>query len=129
MLDAQSPFNLAQKHADAINAILPTCKYVVGIRENGTGEVRFCPEDIEWDGESSLSWWNRGNMSCDCNRHLIFNRHSDESWDEDIPCGETRYTVVGIWFPDGSDIRDLDALNDFPWTRPTLTGSGDERCI
>lgn len=106
-------FDLSQPHADAINALLPNCRYVVGIRENETGEVRFCPTDVEWREDSSLSWWSTGNMSCDCNRHLIFNGHSRGCYDEDVPCGEGRYSVVGIWFPDGGEIRDLNCLNDF----------------
>ena len=112
MVDPQAEFDLTQGHADTINALLPTCQYVVGIRKNDTGEVRFHAETIEWK-EYSLSWWATGNASCDCNRHLDFHGHSEECWEDDIPCGTHRYTVVGIWFPDGSEYRDLTMLNDF----------------
>lgn len=107
-----APFDLTQEHADAINALLPECKYVVGIRKNETGEVRFCPVQLDWHN-GSLSWWSTGNYGCDCNRHLEFHGLSESSEDEDVPCGLTMYTLIGIWFPDGSDIRDLDMMNDF----------------
>ncbi len=112
-LDA--PFILTQEHADAINALLPDCKYVVGIRQNETGEVRFCPQGTEWN-DASLWWWASGNMSCDCNRELEFRREEEGFTFEDAKCSDGRFTVVGIWFPDGSGIRDLtalDAMNDF----------------
>jgi hypothetical protein len=107
-----APFTLTQEHADAINALLPDCKYVVGIRKNETGEVRFRPERLDWE-EGSLWWWNSGNMSCDCNRHLQFHGFSEECYRDEVPCTETRYTLVGIWFPDGGEYRDLMELNDF----------------
>ena len=32
----------------------------------------------------------------------------------EVPCcGESQYTLVGVWFPDGSDIRDLQLLNEW----------------
>jgi hypothetical protein len=111
-MDSKAPFALTQEHSDVINALLPKCKYVVGIRKNETGEVRFCPENLDWNEETSLGWWAHGNMSCDCNRDLMFHRQTKPEYDEDTPCGEIRYTVVGIWFPDGDDIRDLYWLND-----------------
>jgi hypothetical protein len=112
MVTPDTPLTLSQDQADAINALLPTCKYVVGIRHNESGEVRFCPQTLEWN-ENSLYWWSTGNMSCDCNRHLEFHGRTDECYEDDVPCGETRYTLVGIWFPDGSEYRYLDLLNDF----------------
>ena len=104
----KTPFELTGEHADAINALLPTSTYVVGLRENATGSVRFFPHDSEWH-EASLWWWSSGNGSCDCNRHLMF--HGEFS--EDVPCSEQLYTVVGIWFSDGGEIRDLWQMNDF----------------
>lgn len=106
-------FVLTQERAEAINALLPDCKYVVGIRENETGEVHFCPQTLEWN-DASLSWWESGNMSCDCNRELMFVRQK-EGWDwdtDDLKCSDGRFTVVGIWFPGGSEIRDLNQMND-----------------
>jgi len=107
-----APFELTPKQADTINTLLPTCEYVVGIRHNESGKVRFCPMKLKWE-EHSLSWWNTGNFSCDCNRHLEFHGYTDSAYEDNIPCGETMYTVVGIWFLRGGDIRDLNQLNDF----------------
>jgi hypothetical protein len=115
MVAPNAPFDITQEYADVINALLPTCAYVVGIRKNDTGEVRLCPQTLEWN-ENSLLWWSTGNMGCDCNRDMEFIRQDkDVDWGdlEPVRCGEFRYTVVGIWFPDGSSIRDLNYLNDF----------------
>jgi hypothetical protein len=97
-LAPHAPFDLTQEHADAINALLPSCQYVVGIRHNETGEVRFCPQNLPWNTNSS--------------RHLEFHGFECHE-DDDPPCGESQYTVVGIWVHDGSDFRDLNELNDF----------------
>lgn len=105
--DPNAHFDLTQEHADTINALLPTCKYVTGIRKNETGEVRFCPQNLEWN-EDTLWWWESGNMSCDCNRELEFRRQTEDCEMDDVECSDGRYTVVGIWFPDGSFIRDLE---------------------
>jgi len=111
-MNPDAPFDLAQEHADAINALLPDCKYIVGIRKNETGEVRFCPLQVEWN-ESSEFWWSTGNMGCDCNRELYFRRQTEDVHVNDVECSDGRFTVVGIWWPDGSEIRDMDLLNDF----------------
>lgn len=112
MVAPNAQFDLTQEHADAINALLSTCKYVVGIRKNETGEVRFCPQKHEW-GEHSLWWWSGGNGSCDCNKELIFRRQTEDVKLDEVKCSDDRYTVVGIWLPDGGHIRDLNYLNDF----------------
>ncbi len=105
-------FVLLQEHADAINALLLSgTTYVTGIRNNETGEVRFHAWKSEWE-ESTLGWWNVGNMGCDCNRHLIFYDYTEESYNDDVSCDGERYTLVGVWFPDGGDIRDLLELNE-----------------
>jgi hypothetical protein len=54
-------------------------------------------------------------MGCDCNREIDFLSAGGETVDfyKDYRCSDGRYSVVGIWFPDGSDIRDLEMLNDF----------------
>jgi hypothetical protein len=106
-MDHRAEFDLTQEHADRINALLPTCQYVVGIRENATGEVRFHAEELPWD-DSTLFWWSDGNNGCDCNRASFF--HDS---DIDCPCGFSQYTVVGIWIQGGDDIRDLDELNSW----------------
>ena len=98
-------FELTQEQADQINALLPYCKYVVGIRDNDTGEVRFCQQQLPWD-DFSLFWWTTGNFGCDCNRALVFHQRYTGT-----ECGNTQFTVVGIWFPDGGELRDLDELN------------------
>lgn len=109
-----TPFDLTQEQADQINVLLPTCEYIVGIRKNETNEVVFCPQDIKWH-DCSLFWWTEGNGGCDCNRVLMFLRARgsiDEEFEsDDDKCGTDKYTLVGIWFPDGSDIRDLQLLN------------------
>ncbi len=107
-----APFDLAPEHADAINALLPDCKYVVGIRLNETGEVRFCPQTLKWN-DASLWWWESGNMGCDCNQELEFRREEENFGFDDVKCSDGRFTIVGIWFPDGDDIRDLNEMNDF----------------
>lgn len=117
-VDPKAEFELTQEGADAINALLPTCKYVVGIRKNETGEVRFCAQHTEWlddDDGHSLWWWSTGNMSCDCNRERDFRRagNEEDGIEGERKCGEDRFTVIGIWFPDGDDARDLWLMNDF----------------
>ena len=114
-MNYDAPYVLDDAAADAINALLPTCKYVAGILCNESGEVRFCAQQTEWieDDHCSLGWWSTGNMSCDCNRELQFRQSIGEDPElDDVKCGDERYTLVGIWFPDGSDLRDLHLLND-----------------
>ena len=112
--DPQTDFELTLEGAEAINALLPTCKYVTGIRKNETGEVRFCPQYTQWNEKAGIWWWSAGNMGCDCNRELEFRRAGNEDEDADkVKCGKSRYTVLGIWFPNGEAIRDLLLLNDF----------------
>lgn len=108
-MKTDTPFDFTQEHADAINALLPTCKYVVGIGNNKTGEIRFSPIKIDWD-ENSLRVWFYENMSCDCNLHVLFETCSKGFCGEKIRCGNTRYTVIGIWFPDSDEIRDMNDL-------------------
>jgi len=115
VLVSNAPFTLTQDQSGAIEVSLLTCEYVVGIRKNETGEVRFYPDHLKWT-EGSIYWWSTGNMSCDCNRELLFlnvkNELTDDSW-KNCKCGEERYTVVGIWFPNGDHIWDLYLLNDW----------------
>lgn len=42
--------------------------YFIYIKDNLTGIVKECHEDLEF----SDFMWSEGNYSCDCNRHLFF---------------------------------------------------------
>lgn len=68
------------------------------IRRNSDGRV------VEYTGDAckdtSVYQWTEGNYGCDCNRHIFFelsyddNPDSDEEVEiEEIPCGETRYSI------------------------------------
>ena len=80
--------------------------YQIYIRKNATGEVRVysCP-DLDWE-EHSLGWWTEGNMGCDCNRHLCFERAGgrEPAWNEGS-CGETAYAALFAELADGSRIE------------------------
>ncbi len=52
--------------------------YTVAIRNNETGEIRMCAQDLE-RGAGSDFWWTDGNMACDCNRALTFARVGNEN--------------------------------------------------
>jgi len=75
--------------------------YKVKIRNNNTKEVRTAHMKLEWH-EASLFWWQEGNMSCDCNRQMEFERAGGEAVDDDSQCGNDRYTVVDATFKDGT---------------------------
>lgn len=77
--------------------------YVVRIRKNSTGEIRESIHDIEWT-DSSEFWWTDGNMGCDCNRELEFERAGgrEPDDDEDFACGTERFAVLSIRLLDGS---------------------------
>ncbi|MHC4370403.1 MAG: hypothetical protein ACYSW8_22560, partial [Planctomycetota bacterium] len=56
--------------------------------------------------EGSDFWWTDGNMGCDCNRHLEFERAGGEDPDlDDAVCGSDLYSVIEIIFPDGDSLR------------------------
>lgn len=65
---------------------------VTVIRESDGARVVDVPE---WRPEGSrfytwhdVFWWTEGNMGCDCNRHLTFERaHGREPADEELVCG------------------------------------------
>ena len=67
--------------------------YYVAIRNNKTREIRLRQENLEWD-EYSHFWWTEGNMSCDCNRELEFERAIRNEPYHDTKCGEKRYSVL-----------------------------------
>jgi len=102
-------FGLTQEYTATVNALLPTCKYVVGIRKNKTGEVRFCPQFMEWS-DSSLARWNSDNLSSERKRHRMFHGQAGKFHKHDVTCGD--YSIVGIWFHDGRIIRNLEHVND-----------------
>jgi hypothetical protein len=68
--------------------------YQVAIKNNSTGEIRLCSQDLDWD-ESSFFWWTQGNMGCDCNRELEFYRARGVELEE-VWCGEGRYSVCFV---------------------------------
>lgn len=73
--------------------------YIVYIRKNETGEIRQCLQNIEWE-DHSLFWWTEGNMGCDCNRELEFERRSENADDIEPYCSDGRFTVLKATFPD-----------------------------
>jgi hypothetical protein len=64
---------------------------IVFIRKEATGEVRKHLDKFPWDGDYM---WADGNYSCDCNRHLFFERAAgaEPPWDEG-KCGDEAYAV------------------------------------
>ena len=73
--------------------------YTVHIKEVATGTVRACHMDLEWE-DGSEYWWSEGNMSCDCNRALEFDRAGGTpdkvAWEKDRPCGDGAYVIVDL---------------------------------
>ena len=45
-----------------------------------------------WDAHSYYTW-SEGNYSCDCNRHILFNRALGIETEEVFPCGNRLYEV------------------------------------
>lgn len=83
----------------------------VVIRRVADGEERTYHEDLPWD-DASWSWWETGNMSCDCNRYLCFERAAGRHincGDEDVECSEGKYQVLRFLLPDGTVISGPDA--------------------
>ncbi len=76
--------------------------YKVAIRDNATGEIRLCSQDLEWGPDKF--WWLEGNMSCDCNRKAQFNIAGDAIPDAEPPCGEGMYTALYAELPNGTKI-------------------------
>lgn len=90
-------------------------KYRVLLRRNADGLERWSNwypeygEDTQHPGRILFNWLEN-NYSCDCNRHLEFERAGgtpeDELWGDDDdddfpPCGHTRYDVLRIETDDG----------------------------
>lgn len=83
--------------------------YDVEILRMADGEIRRCHQAHQWHDDeehgSTLSWWTVGNMACDCNRYLEFERAGGANprpSDESIQCGDGAYRVLRILFPDGT---------------------------
>jgi hypothetical protein len=55
-----------------------------------TGETRIYEDEYEY----SEFMWTEGNYSCDCNRHLFFERAIGNEPEEDMPCGNTLYKAI-----------------------------------
>lgn len=86
--------------------------YTIHLRHNPTGETRTYVEKLDW----SLFWWQEGNMSCDCNRHLTWLRAggpgpSDDPHhnNADRDCGEGEYTVTHATLDTG-EVVPVDAV-------------------
>lgn len=83
--------------------------YIAVIQRLSDGEIRRCPQTMDWDdGDdqglgSDLFWWTEGNLGCDCNRGNFFARAAGEP-DPDVPCGESLYRVIEFELPDGRHI-------------------------
>ena len=60
----------------------------VHIRKNATNEVRIYKCNSPWSGGFM---WSDGNYACDCNRAIFFGDAGGTN--EEMECGETRYTV------------------------------------
>lgn len=77
----------------------------VGIKKNVTGEVRAHRVNEPWCEYA----WEDGNESCDCNRHLYFERaggRDDGSEWDGAECGVTAYSIA--WYQnDGEERVDL----------------------
>ena len=79
--------------------------YQVAIRKNETGEVRLATIKADWTSHSKL-WWTGGNQSCDCSRHLRFERVGGASPDiSEVECGDGKYSVLYALLPDGALIK------------------------
>ena len=73
----------------------------ITIVKNATGETRVYTDDTPGAALGCEYMWTEGNFSCDCNRHIFFERAVGNTPDDDRPCGETAYTVPHIELPDG----------------------------
>lgn len=64
---------------------------IVFIRKEATGEIRKHVDSYPWTGDYM---WADGNYSCDCNRHLFFERAdgAEPNWDDGI-CGDEAFAV------------------------------------
>ncbi len=64
------------------------------IRNEDGAVVEDVPSWMPHYTTGDVFWWTEGNMSCDCNRHLEFERGQGREPDaEDVECGHGRYSV------------------------------------
>lgn len=88
----------------------------IHLRRNSDGLVRVVRQEGHWervdaDDESEAAYefiWTDGNYACDCNRYLFFQRAAEEAEEDEIQCGDERYSIVKIV----QDGRELD--EDYP---------------
>jgi len=83
--------------------------YTVRIRRNSDNKEVDCPENSDWEESSEFSW-SEGNMSCDCNRELLFERALGNEPD-DSRCSDSRYMIVSIKLPNGEIVYTEDSTH------------------
>ena len=74
--------------------------YTVKLQRNSDGKIVDSVQEFEWQ-ESSEFWWSDGNMGCDCNRHLEFERALGNEPEKHYKCGITDYKILSITIPNG----------------------------
>jgi len=70
-------------------------KIIAEIRNNKAMTIHSYPTTAIWNEEEEspqIFIWKDGNFSCDCNRHLFFQRAIGEE-ESDIECSEGKYSV------------------------------------
>jgi len=68
--------------------------YNVHFKRVSDGLISVRHYDFEWDNDS---WWSEGNMACDCNRYLEFERGLGNNPEiEDIKCSNGEYKIKVI---------------------------------
>jgi hypothetical protein len=79
--------------------------YTVRIMNNITREIRTSDH---YNFEFQDYWWEDGNMSCDCNREMVWFRCLDKRSNFnhiDIPCSEHLYSVLDAKLDNGIIIK------------------------
>lgn len=82
--------------------------YKVHIIDRKTGEKRVYIETMPW--RDSVSWWQEGNMSCDCNRLQCFMLAAGETPPDETPCyyeefPRRRFTIPFIELESGEVVE------------------------
>lgn len=81
--------------------------YYAEITDTASGITRLYRNEMTWDtGTDDAFWWEQGNMSCDCNRGMLFMDCipvTRELKDYEFPCGKLRFKVKRLIFPDGTE--------------------------
>lgn len=65
-------------------------KLVATLRDTQTGETRVDESDYSYGAESAEFYWTEGNMSCDCNRAIIFGN------EDGVCCTGKRYELLSL---------------------------------